>query len=94
MADVRIVIGRKYEVMQDERREATADFARWLRSLGLSVDIEVIEYEPRRRGLTPGRGPLVAHHVVNHSILNTTGLTSESTAGADALRPTAACRAG
>jgi hypothetical protein len=53
MADVRILIGRKYEVMQDERREATANFARWLRSLGLSVDLEIIEYEPGRRGLGP-----------------------------------------
>jgi hypothetical protein len=53
MADVRILIGRKYEVMQDERRQATNDFAAWLRSRGLSVDLEIIEYEPKRRGLTP-----------------------------------------
>jgi hypothetical protein len=42
-----------YEVMQDERREATAEFARWLRSIGMSVDLEVIEYVPGRRGLGP-----------------------------------------
>jgi hypothetical protein len=53
MADVRIVIGSKYEVMQDERRRATADFADWLRNSGISVDLEIIGYEPGRRGLTP-----------------------------------------
>jgi hypothetical protein len=53
MADVRIVIGRKYEVMYEERRHATRDFAEWLRHSGLSVDLEIIEYEPGRRGLGP-----------------------------------------
>ncbi len=53
MADVRIVIGRKYEVMRDERRHATAEFAEWLRNSGLSVDLEIIEYEQAQYGLTP-----------------------------------------
>jgi len=53
MADVRIVIGRKYEVTQVERRQATAELARCLRNSGVSVDLEVIEYEPDQYGLTP-----------------------------------------
>jgi hypothetical protein len=53
MADIRIVIGRKYEVMHDERRQTTTEFADGLRSSGLSVELEVIEYEPGRYGLTP-----------------------------------------
>ncbi len=53
MTDVRILIGRKYEVMYEERRLATREFAEWLRHYGISVDLEITEYEPGRRGLGP-----------------------------------------
>ena len=53
-ADVRIAIGKAYEVMQDERRTATEAFAADLRAtLGVSVDLEITEYQPGRRGLGP-----------------------------------------
>jgi hypothetical protein len=52
-ADVRIAAGHAYEVMQDERRWATEGFAKELRQLGLSVDLEITEYVPGRRGLGP-----------------------------------------
>ena len=53
-ADVRIAIGRAYEVMQEERRSATLAFADDLRATtGLSVELEVTEYQPGRVGLGP-----------------------------------------
>jgi hypothetical protein len=53
-ADVRIAIGKAYEVMQDERRTATEAFAEDLRAAaGVSVDLEVTEYQPGRYGLGP-----------------------------------------
>lgn len=51
--DVQIQIGRAYEVMHEERRLATAQFAEELRASGLTVELEVTEYVPGRRGLTP-----------------------------------------
>lgn len=53
-ADVRIAIGRAYEVMQDDRRAATEAFAEDLRATaGVTVDLEVTEYQPGRYGLGP-----------------------------------------
>jgi hypothetical protein len=53
-ADVRIAIGRAYEVMQDERRTATEAFAEDLRTTaGVRVDLEVTERQPGRYGLGP-----------------------------------------
>ena len=53
-ADVRIAIGRPFEVIQDERRTATEAFAEDLRATaGVSVDLEVIERQPGRYGLGP-----------------------------------------
>jgi hypothetical protein len=53
-ADVRIAIGKAYEVMQDERRTATEAFAENLRATaGVTVDLEVTEYQPGRYGLGP-----------------------------------------
>lgn len=53
-ADLRIAIGRAYEAMQDERREATESFAEDLRATtGLSVDVEITERQPGRYGLGP-----------------------------------------
>lgn len=53
-ADVRIAIGRAYEVMQDERLTATEAFAEDLRvTAGVSVDLEVTERQPGRYGLGP-----------------------------------------
>ncbi len=51
--DVHIHIGRAYEVMHEERRLATAQFAEELRASGLAAEVEVTEYVPGRRGLTP-----------------------------------------
>ena len=52
-ADVRIAIGRAYEVVQDERRIATEVFTEDLRATGLSVDLEITERQPGRVGLGP-----------------------------------------
>jgi len=53
-AEVRIAIGRAYEVMQEERRTATLGFAEDLRaSTGLNVELEITEYQPGRKGLGP-----------------------------------------
>lgn len=53
-ADIRIAIGRAYEVMQDERRTAAEAFAEDLRATaGVSVDLEVTERQPGRHGLGP-----------------------------------------
>jgi hypothetical protein len=53
-ADIRIAIGKAYEVMGDERRAATEAFAEDLRAtVEVSVDLEVTERQPGRYGLTP-----------------------------------------
>ncbi len=53
-ADVRISIGKSYENVSDERREATEALAEVFREVtGLSVDLEVIERVPRRVGIGP-----------------------------------------
>jgi hypothetical protein len=53
-ADVRISIGKAYENVSDERREATETLAEDLSTVtGLSVDLEVIERVPKRSGLGP-----------------------------------------
>jgi hypothetical protein len=53
-ADVRIAIGKAYEVMQDERRTATEAFAEDLRTTaGVSVDLEITERQPGRVGIGP-----------------------------------------
>jgi hypothetical protein len=52
--DVRIAIGRAYEEMHDERRDATTAFADEIHeSLGVTVDLEVTERQPGRVGLGP-----------------------------------------
>jgi hypothetical protein len=52
--DVRIAIGKPYEVMRDERRTATEGFAEDLRSTArVSVDLEVTERQSGRYGLGP-----------------------------------------
>lgn len=64
-AGVRIAIGKAYEAMQDERRTATEAFAEDLRAtLGVSVDLEITEYQPGRRDLGPDRvdGNFHPHH--------------------------------
>jgi hypothetical protein len=54
-ADVRISIGKPYENVSDERRQATEALAEDLvAATGLSVDLEVIERVPKRYGLGPG----------------------------------------
>ena len=51
-ADIRISIGKPYENVLDERREATEGLAEDFRKItGLSVELEVIEYRPKRYGL-------------------------------------------
>jgi hypothetical protein len=51
-ADIRISIGKPYENVSDERREATEALAEDLRAAtGFSVDLEVIERVPRRVGI-------------------------------------------
>src|SRR5947208_1333211 len=50
---VRISVGKAYEVMQPERRWAAEGFAKELEQLGLTIDLEVIEYAPGRRELGP-----------------------------------------
>jgi hypothetical protein len=53
-ADVRIAIGKAYEVMQDERRTATEAFVEDLRTTaGVNVDLEITERQPGRYGLGP-----------------------------------------
>jgi hypothetical protein len=52
-ADVRISIGKPYEVMQDERRAATEAYAEALRATGITVDLEIIEREQGVYGLGP-----------------------------------------
>jgi len=53
-ADVRISIGKAYENVSDERREATEALAEDFREVtGLSVDLEVIERVPKRMGIGP-----------------------------------------
>lgn len=52
--DIRIAIGKAYEVMPEERREAALALTNELRaSTGLDVQLEVTEYQPGRRGLGP-----------------------------------------
>jgi len=50
---VRIDIGKAYEVLQPGRREAAEEFAAGLRAAGLDVQLNVTEYVPGRRGLGP-----------------------------------------
>ena len=53
-ADIRISIGKAYENVSDERREATEGLAEDFRTFtGLSVDLEVIERVPKRVGIGP-----------------------------------------
>ena len=52
-AQVRISVGKAYEVMHDERRWAAEGLAKELRQTGLDVELEIIEYVPGRRGLGP-----------------------------------------
>ena len=53
-SDVRISIGKAYENVSDERREATEALAKDFReAAGLSVDLEVVERVPKRYGLGP-----------------------------------------
>lgn len=53
-AAVRISIGKAYENVSDERREATEALAENFREVtGLSVDLEVIERVPKRVGIGP-----------------------------------------
>jgi hypothetical protein len=52
-ANVVIRAGHAYEVMHQDRRIATEEFANDLRRWGLSVEAEITEYIPGRRGLTP-----------------------------------------
>jgi hypothetical protein len=73
--DVRIAIGKAYEVMQEERRVATGAFAEDVRvSLGVSVDLEITEYQPGRRGLGPVEwtaifiGTTVATNLINNLV--------------------------
>jgi hypothetical protein len=49
---IAVHIGRKTEVMSEERRSATMAWVYELRSGGLEVELVVTEYEPGRRGLT------------------------------------------
>ncbi len=51
-SNIVIRIGRAYEVMHEERRVTTRDFADDLRRWGLTVELEVTEYVPGRYGLT------------------------------------------
>ncbi len=51
MTQVRIVAGTTYEVMHDERRQASERLASELRKAGFEVDLEIIDYAPGRRGL-------------------------------------------
>lgn len=52
--DIRIAIGKAYEVMQEERREAALALTDELgASTGLNVQLEVTEYQPGRLGLGP-----------------------------------------
>ncbi len=50
---VRIEIGKAYEVLQPGRREATKELAQGLRAAGLDVQLNVAEYVPGRTGLGP-----------------------------------------
>jgi hypothetical protein len=51
-ADIRISIGKPYENVSDERREVTEGLAEDFREVtGMSVELEVIEYRPKRYGL-------------------------------------------
>ena len=51
-AEVRISIGKAYENVSDERREATEALAEDFREVtGLSVDLEVVERVPKRMGI-------------------------------------------
>ena len=51
MAEIRISIGRPYEVVHEDRYEATVRYAHYLETLGHDVELEVIEYQPGKRGL-------------------------------------------
>ncbi len=59
MAEIVIAAGKPYLVTTDERRAAVSELARRLGSLGLDVDVEIVEYEPGRRGLGPNMPELV-----------------------------------
>jgi hypothetical protein len=52
-ANVVIRAGRAYEVMHENRRVATQEFANDLRRWGLTVEVEITEYIPGRLGLGP-----------------------------------------
>lgn len=49
---IRIRLGGKSQIVADERRRSVEEYADELRERGYSVDLEVIEYEPGRRGIS------------------------------------------
>jgi hypothetical protein len=49
---IQIRLGRKCEIVSDERRQSVEEYADQLRERGYSVDLEVIEYEPGYRGIS------------------------------------------
>lgn len=59
MADIVIAAGKPYLVMSNERRAAVNELAQRIRSLGISVEVEIIEYEPGRTGISPNMPELV-----------------------------------
>lgn len=51
MAEVTVRAGRKSEIVSPERRQRLAELADVLRFDGYDVEVEIIEYEPGRRGV-------------------------------------------
>lgn len=53
MADLVIATGKPYLVTNPERRASVNELGRQIASLGIEVEVEVVEYEPGRRGISP-----------------------------------------
>jgi hypothetical protein len=51
MVDIRVSIGRRYEIVHEDRLIATREYVEYLRGLGYEVELEVIEYVQGVRGL-------------------------------------------
>jgi len=51
MTDVVIATGKPYPVTNPERRASVNELLRQIASLGIDVEVEVVEYELGRRGI-------------------------------------------
>jgi hypothetical protein len=63
MPQLRVQAGRKYLVMNDERRADLDDLALRLSAGGNDTELQIIEYEPGRRGVAFNQPEAVAIYI-------------------------------